>query len=178
MSSAENLERVLFDIAGRAKRLQRGTVPQRPTAIVGLVPSCAIAALSSIPRRSAVSCVSTTCSLSAVSGSWPRPTATTTVPSSRTSPATGWSTAEPALGGGHHVYRDRHRLRLYGRRHGNPYDNAKAESFMKTLKVRGRLSDGLRNARLPEPGAVRGSPRPADGQNRRVILSTVRGALQ
>jgi len=31
----------------------------------------------------------------------------------------------------------------------------------------------------PEPaGAVRGSPRPADGQNRRVILSTVRGALQ
>jgi len=54
----------------------------------------------------------------------------------------------------------------------------KAESFMKTLKVRGRLSDGLRNARLPEPGAVRGSPRPADGQNRRVILSTVRGALQ
>ena len=33
MSSAENLERVLFDIAGRAttlgERLQRGTVPQR-----------------------------------------------------------------------------------------------------------------------------------------------------
>ena len=29
-------------------------------------------------------------------------------------------------------------------RRGNPYDNAKAESFMKTLKVEARLSDGLR----------------------------------
>src|SRR5262249_15042579 len=32
-------------------------------------------------------------------------------------------------------------------------------------------------ARLPEPRAIRGSPRPAEGQNRRVILSSSRGAL-
>jgi hypothetical protein len=33
-------------------------------------------------------------------------------------------------------------------------------------------------ARLLEPRAIRGSPRSADGQNRRVILSTAKGALQ
>jgi putative transposase len=43
-------------------------------------------------------------------------------------------------------------LREYGLlgsmgRRGNPYDNAKAESFMKTLKGRSRVSDGLRNVR-------------------------------
>jgi putative transposase len=32
-------------------------------------------------------------------------------------------------------------------------------------------------ARVPEPHTVRGLPRPADGQNRRVILSGFRGAL-
>src|SRR5262245_47550334 len=31
---------------------------------------------------------------------------------------------------------------------------------------------------LPEPSTVRGSPRPADGQNRRMILSSSRGALR
>src|SRR5580693_7254167 len=84
-------------------------------------------------------------------------------------------------------------------RRGNPYDNAKAESFMKTLKV--EVSDGLRNirgrnrrssplprrglqsseaplcARLSKPRAVRRSPRPAEGQNRSLILSGLRGAL-
>ena len=86
-------------------------------------------------------------------------------------------------------------------RRGNPYDNAKAESFMKTLKVEAvYLMDdetfedvtadlfplhrrGLQHsqtpyrARLSEPGPVRGRPRPADGQNRRLILSSSRGAL-
>src|SRR5215831_5454643 len=177
----------------------------RPTAIAGLAPSCAIAAFSSIPRRSAVSCVSTTCSPSAVSGSWPRPTATTTGPSSRTSPATGlwtvrtnsgWPTSrtspsapafvylaaildawsrrvvgyaisrsidarlaiaalkaairarQPPRGCIHHSDRGlqyaceayRKLLAEHGFvgsmcRRGNPYDNAKAESFIKTLKV-------------------------------------------
>src|SRR5437016_7556726 len=85
---------------------------------------------------------------------------------------------------------------------GNPYDNAKAESFMKTLKVeavylmayetfedvtadlprlhrRGlqRPQTPLR-ARLSEPRAIRGSTRPATCQNRRLKLSTIKGALQ
>src|SRR5215831_4453166 len=67
---------------------------------------------------------------------------------------------------------------------------------------RSRVSDGVRNlrgrysrpsplhrrglqhsqtplrARLSEPGAIRGSPRPATCQNRRLKLSTIKGALQ
>ena len=73
-------------------------------------------------------------------------------------------------------------------RRGNPYDNAKAESFMKTLKVeavypmayetfsrRRRRPSALHrrslqqpqaplSPRLSQPQTVRGSPRPADGQ--------------
>ena len=45
-------------------------------------------------------------------------------------------------------------------RRGNPNDNAKAESFMKTL-----------------PRAIRGSPRPATCQKRRVKLSNIRAPL-
>jgi putative transposase len=94
-------------------------------------------------------------------------------------------------------------------RRGNPYDNAQAESFMKTQAGRnqhaeggGRLPDGLRDlrgchrrpspvhrrglqhaaspfrARLSQPCSVRGVPRPAAGQSRRLNLSTLRGALQ
>jgi transposase InsO family protein len=84
-------------------------------------------------------------------------------------------------------------------RRGNPHDNAKVESFMKTLKVEAvylmayetfedvtadvpRFIDEVYNTRrlhsaLSEPGAIRGSPRPATCQNRRLKLSTVRGAL-
>ena len=86
-------------------------------------------------------------------------------------------------------------------RRGNPYDNAKAESFMKTSQGRGRVPHGLRDlrgrhgrppslhrrrlqhaaaplrARLPEPRPVRGPPRPADGQTSGLILSGLRGAL-
>ena len=85
-------------------------------------------------------------------------------------------------------------------RRGNPYDNAKAESFMKTLKVEA-VPDGLRDRRrrhgrsaalhrsrlqcspaalsprLPQPRPLRGSTRPAPGQNRSMTLSTEKGAL-
>ena len=87
-------------------------------------------------------------------------------------------------------------------RRGNPYDNAKAESFMKTLKVeavylaayetfegrhrrpstlhrrRLQLTPAALGTRLSQPRAVRGSTRPADGQNSGLILSTRRGALK
>ena len=86
-------------------------------------------------------------------------------------------------------------------RRGNPYDNAKAESFMKTLKVEAvylaeydtyedvaadlpRFIDEVYNAKqttfrpgLSQPHPVRGPQRPHPCQNRRLILSNDRGAL-
>ncbi len=86
-------------------------------------------------------------------------------------------------------------------RRGNPYDNAKAESFMKTLKVEAvylmayetfedvavdlprfieRFTTPATSLRagLSEPRAIRGPPRPAICQNRRLKLSTIKGALR
>src|SRR6516164_9640926 len=86
-------------------------------------------------------------------------------------------------------------------RRGNPYDNAKGRKLHEDAQGRGRLSDGLRDlrgcrcrpsavhrshlqrkptalrARLSQSAAVRGSTRPAHGQNRSLILSTHKGAL-
>ena len=86
-------------------------------------------------------------------------------------------------------------------RRGNPYDNPKAESFMKTLKVEAvylaeydtyedvaadlpRFIDEVYNTRqttlrpgLSQPHPVRGPQRPHPCQNRRLILSSDRGAL-
>ena len=87
-------------------------------------------------------------------------------------------------------------------RRGNPYDNAKVESFMKTLKVEAvypmefeSFEDaatylpqlhrrGLQSSPaafftwLPEPRAVRRSTPPGHGQSSRLILSGHRGPLQ
>ena len=84
-------------------------------------------------------------------------------------------------------------------RRGNPYDNPKAESFMKTLKVeavypmayqtfadvaddlprihrRGlQRSSSPLSAGLSQPATVRGSQSPADGQNSRLILVRPKG---
>ena len=84
----------------------------------------------------------------------------------------------------------------------HPYDNAKAESFMKTLKVEevylteyesfedgGRLSAALHRGRLQcqapsldprlqETNRVRRGSRPADGQLRGLLAGHPRGAVQ
>ena len=84
---------------------------------------------------------------------------------------------------------------------GNPYDNAKAESFMKTLKAeavylteydtyeevaadlppssrRSTTRDDCTPPGLPEPDRVREPQHPHPGQNRSLRLSNERGALQ
>ena len=87
-------------------------------------------------------------------------------------------------------------------RRGNPFDNAKAESLIKTLKVEAvylanyegfedvatdqpRLIEEVCNTRrlhsalrLPEPRTIRGSTHTLPCQNRGLTLSTRRGALQ
>ena len=84
-------------------------------------------------------------------------------------------------------------------RRGNPYDNPKAESFMKTLKVEAvypmayetfadvaddlprihrqglQRSSSTLSAGLSQPAAVRGSQSPADGQISRTILVRPKG---
>ena len=63
-------------------------------------------------------------------------------------------------------------------RRANPYDNAKAESFMKTLKVEAIYLEAYETFEdVTRGSAVRGSTRPADGQISSLILSTRRGAL-
>ncbi len=87
-------------------------------------------------------------------------------------------------------------------RRGNPYDNAEAESFMKSLKVEAvypmafesfedaaaylpRFIEAVYNHRrlhsslgYLSPDAVRGETHPAHGQSSRLILSGLRGPLQ